>query len=190
MKKWGWLTIVVWLGVGGTLLWQGVSTSLFADHRAREVGDVITILVVEYASASTEATTTTQKENDHSFLATGGAQSQAYAPLYGLRGNVKNRFDGDASVSRQGRLQTKVTTSVTEIRSNGNLVIQGSRMVEVNGEKEITTISGVVRPQDVSGDNTVFSYQVADVEITYKGKGVVTSGQKPGWIAKVFNWIF
>lgn len=184
-----WFSIFL-VGVVSLARGQATGGSLFADHRARNVGDVVTILVVEYASASSEAQTSTQKENDHGFLATGGSQAQAYSPMYGIRGNVRNGFTGDASVSRQGRLRTKITANITEITPTGNFMIQGSRVVEVNGEKELTTITGVVRPQDLSWDNTVYSYQLADVEVSYKGKGVVNTGQKPGFLAKLLNWIF
>lgn len=190
MKEWKLFSVIIILLLGKTILGQSFSNSLFSDHRARSVGDVITVLVVEYASASTEARTTTQKENDHSLITMGGSKTQAYTPYYGLRGDLKNRFDGNASVSRQGRLRTKITATVTDIRPNGDMIIEGSRVVEVNGEKELTTVSGVVRYEDVSWDNTVYSYQLAEGQISYKGKGVVSSGQRPGLIARIFNWIF
>lgn len=181
---------IILFGLSIPLFAQNMAASMFADRRAQQVGDIITILVVEYSQASSEASTTTQKDNDHGFLATGGSQAQAYSPMYGLRGNVSNGFRGDASVTRQGRVRTKITANITERNANGNFIIQGSRVVEVNGEKELTTITGTVRPQDISWHNTVYSYQVADVELSYKGKGVVNSGQKPGFLAKLLNWIF
>ena len=164
--------------------------SLFADRRAMNIGDIITIIVIEYSSASSEAKTTTQKENDHGLIATGGAQSSAYSPMFGVRGNLKNNFRGNAAVQRKGRLQTKITASIIEIDGNGNLLLQGNRIMDVNGEKEETSITGTVRPEDVSWNNTVYSYQLADARIVYKGQGVVNSGQKPGFIAKLFNWMF
>lgn len=190
MKSWKCLIVLAAISLAGTVWGQNMSTSMFADRRARIVGDVITILVVEYSAASSEASTTTSKDNDHGFLVTGGSNMKAHAPMYGLRGNIRNGFRGDASVSRQGRVRTKITANITEINPNGNFIIQGSRTVEVNGEKELTTITGTVRPQDVSWDNTVYSYQIADAQISYKGKGVVNTGQKPGFLTRVLNWIF
>jgi len=190
MKIWKYLIFIGVLTLSGSGMGQNMSQSMFADRRARGVGDVITILVVEYSVASSEASTSTKKENDHGFLATGGANVQAYSPMYGLRGKVNNGFRGDASVSREGRVRTKITANISEINPNGYFIIQGSRTVEVNGEKELTNITGTVRPEDVSWNNTVYSYQIADVQISYKGKGVVNSGQKPGFIAKILNWIF
>jgi flagellar L-ring protein precursor FlgH len=182
--------IVMSAMVFGSALGQAPASSLFSDHRARVVGDIITILVVEYAAASSEARTSTQKDDGHGFSATGGSGTQLYTPIYGIQGDINNSFSGDASVSRQGRLQTKITATITEVKPNGQLALKGTRTVEVNGEKELTTITGLIRSQDVSMYNTVYSYQLADAQISYKGKGVVNSGQKPGFIAKIFNWIF
>lgn len=167
---------------------QGVS--MFSDRKAGTIGDIVTILVMEYSAASSEAKTETSKSNDHGLYATGGMKISAYSPYFGARGNVKNGFKGDASVERSGRLQTKITATITEISPNGNLVLQGSRMMTVNGENEEAVITGVVRPEDISTHNTVYSFQVADAKITYKGKGVVRNGQRPGLIARFFNWIF
>ncbi len=166
------------------------TTSMFSDRKAHRVGDVITILVVEYSSATSEAKTSSKKENDVGFLGTGGPQAQAYSPIYGLRGQVNNGFNGNAGVQRKGQLRTKITATISEIMANGNFIIQGSRLMDLNGEKETTTITGTIRSEDISWQNTILSTQVADVQIVYQGKGVVNSGQKPGLIAKLFNWVF
>jgi len=164
--------------------------SLFADKKARNVGDILTVLVVESSTASSRAKTETNKVNDHGVLATGGSGNLAYSPMYGIDGRVKNKFSGDASVSRKGVLRTTITVQIKEIKPNGNLVVEGARALEVNGEKEMTTIRGIVRPQDISSMNTIFSYQLADAQISYKGKGVVQTGQRPGILTRILNWIF
>lgn len=190
MKRYTAKSMILFIGLVPGLIAQVPQKSMFSDHRARNVGDVITILVVEYATASSKAQTKSKKTNDHGLQAIGGPETQAYSPMYGLRGVLNNGFTGDAGVSRQGNLRTKITASISEITPNGTLILQGIREVEVNGEKEMTTITGTVRPQDISWENTVYSYQLADVKISYKGKGVVHTGQKPGFLAKFFNWIF
>jgi flagellar L-ring protein precursor FlgH len=164
--------------------------SLFADHRANRVGDIVTILIVEYSSASSQANSKTSKNSDHSISSTGGSGSQSYMPLYGLRGQLKNGFDNEAATSRKGSLTGKITASITEVTANGNLIVKGDREVMVNGEKEMITISGVVRPEDIGGDNTVYSFNMADAKITYQGKGLVDRGQKPGIIDRLLGWIF
>ncbi len=169
---------------------QHSTYSMFADRRARQTGDIITILVVEYSSATSEASTTTDKNNDHGLTMYGGSGTQAFSPMNGVRGDIANKYDGSASVSRSGQLQTKITATVTEVRPNGDLVLQGNRGVLMNGENETATITGIVRQEDVSGENTVYSYQLADAQITYNGKGVVNTGQRPGVITKLLNWVF
>jgi len=166
------------------------AASLFADRRARQVGDIVTILIVEFSSATSQATTSSQKESDHGVSATGGQKTQTYMPLYGLRGQIKNGFDNEAETTRQGSLKGKITARIEEITETGNFVISGSREVIVNGEKESTVISGIVRPEDISGYNTVYSYNISDLKISYKGAGVVHKGQRPGLIDKIFGWIF
>ncbi|MCD6115736.1 flagellar basal body L-ring protein FlgH [bacterium] len=164
--------------------------SLFADKKARAVGDILTVLVVESSTASSRAKTETNKVNDHGVLAKGGSGTLAYSPMYGINGRVNNKFAGDALVSRKGALRTTITVQIKEVKPNGNLVVEGKRALEVNGEKEMTTITGIVRPQDISGMNTIYSYQLADAQISYKGKGVVQTGQRPGILTRILNWIF
>ncbi|NOY60353.1 MAG: flagellar basal body L-ring protein FlgH [Calditrichaeota bacterium] len=169
---------------------QVYASSLFTDHRAKQVGDVVTILIVEYSSAQSEANSKSSKISDHSFSSTGGAKSLAYMPLYGLKGQFKNGFDNGASTSRKGSLTGKITATITKVNENGNLVIDGLREVTVNGEKEKIGISGTVRPEDVRSDNTVYSYNVANARILYQGKGLVDKGQRAGILDKLLGWIF
>ncbi|NIA29232.1 MAG: hypothetical protein GWP06_04865 [Actinobacteria bacterium] len=169
---------------------QVYTSSLFTDHRAKQVGDVVTILIVEYSSAQSEANSKSSKTSDHGFSSSGGAKSLAYMPLYGLKGQFKNGFDNGASTSRKGSLTGKITATITKVNENGNLVIDGLREVTVNGEKEKIGISGTVRPEDVRSDNTVYSYNVANARILYQGKGLVDKGQRPGILDKLLGWIF
>jgi len=164
--------------------------SMFSDHKARGIGDIVTILVVEYATATSQSATTTSKDNQLGLNASGGMGNMAFSPAFGASGGFQRDFDGEASVKKQGRLQTKLTASIVEVMANGNLKIEGNRTVDVNGEKQITTITGTVRAKDISGANTVYSYQISDAFITHKGKGVVSRGQDPGYLTKIINWLF
>ena len=83
-----------------------------------------------------------------------------------------------------------MSARVVKVLENGNLVVEGSKVVEINEEKEIIKIKGVVRPQDIEADNTIYSYNIADAEITYSGKGTVHNGHRPGLLSKLLNWIF
>jgi len=103
---------------------------------------------------------------------------------------LENKYDGAASTVRAGELKARITVRVVQVRPNGDLMIEGSRTVQVNNEKEEIGLSGVVRPKDVSASNTVYSYLIADAKITYKGKGAVNTGARPGFLTRIFNWIF
>ncbi len=164
--------------------------SLFTDHRARQVGDIVTILIVEYSSAKSEANSSNEKTSDHGVQATGGPKSESYMPMFGLRGKFNNGFDNSGETSRKGSLTGKITATISEVKPNGTLVINGTRVVAVNGETEKILINGVIRAEDIRSDNTIFSYQVADAQISYAGKGIVSKGQKPGMLDKLLGWIF
>ncbi len=166
------------------------SQSLFTDHRAMQVGDIVTILIVEYSSAKSEANSKNSKNTDRGVTVTGGGRTQAYMPMFGLKGQMKNSYDNDAETSRKGSLTGKITATITDITSTGNLIIKGEREVIVNGEKEKMTVSGVIRPEDISSDNTILSVNIGDAQISYQGKGMVDKGQKPGFITRFLGWLF
>ena len=177
--------------VMSNLLAQGYfSASLFADHRAKKVGDVVTVLVVEYSSASSSADSKTNKNSNHGYSLNGGSGPQSSLPMYGLRAQGKGSFDNQAATSRSGRLTGKISATITEITPSGNLIISGERLTKVNGEEERMTITGSVRPEDVNADNTVYSFNVANANISYNGRGLVDRGHKPGIFVRFLQWLF
>ncbi len=169
---------------------QYVSESLFTDHRAHAVGDIVTILIVEYSSAKSQANSMTQKDTKRGVTVTGGSGASTYMPMFGLKGEFGNSFDNDSETSRKGSLTGKITATITDVTANGNFIINGEREVVVNGEKEKMTVSGVVRPQDITSQNTVLSVNIGDAKISYQGRGLVENGHKPGFMTRVFGWLF
>ena len=113
-----------------------------------------------------------------------------FLPSLGASGSSKVDFSGQGATTRQGSLAAEISARVTKVLDNGNLVIDGSKVVEINEEKEIIKVNGIVRPQDIEGNNIIYSYNIADAQITYSGKGTSTTGQRPGIIARFINWIF
>ena len=87
-------------------------------------------------------------------------------------------------------VEATVSCTVIDVLPNGNLVIQGQRMVDVNNDSEIIQISGIIRPADINSKNTVNSHQVAQFNVSLTGKGVVNSKQTPGFMSTFFNWVF
>jgi flagellar L-ring protein FlgH len=190
MAKWILVVNVVLLLLAESGLAQLPAASLFSDRRAWRVGDILTVLIIETSAAKSEANSATQKNSDHGLSASGGAKGNSYSPLYGMRGQFNNGFDNDAATSRSGSLHGKITAKITQVDANGNFSISGAREMSVNGETESIMISGIVRAEDISPDNTVYSFNIADAKISYKGKGLVDKGQHPGLIDKVLGWIF
>ncbi len=166
------------------------SASMYTDIKANEIGDVLTVLIVESSSAQNNVQTNTQKSSEFDLDAGPGFGSLDMIPLFGASGESENKSNNQGQTSRSGNLKARMTVQVVGKRNNGDLVIEGSRMVGINNDKEMLTLTGVVRAEDVQTDNTVYSYQIADAQINYRGKGAASNGGKPGWIMRFLNWVF
>lgn len=163
--------------------------SFYSDHVARGVGDIITIQIVENTSASAVAGTNTKSEYDASLEAS-GTGALDFIPILSGGGASKSEHKGDGRTSRQGRLFGTLTARVIEVFPNGTMRIEGEKNVIINGERQLTILSGVIRPEDVTPDNSVRSDLIADAQITFKGKGVLGNTERPGIIARIFDWLF
>lgn len=166
---------------------------LFRDQKARHVGDIVTIQVVENATATNSATTATQKKGDVSLSvpALGGIEKGASALNFSniLQGAGGINFNGTGSTSRTGQLQAAISARIVEVLPNGDLRLEGNKEVAINGERQLLTIKGLVRVKDVSPNNQVLSTSIADMAVLFNGKGVVADANKPGWLYKVFRVI-
>lgn len=168
---------------------SNISRSLFADEKAVRLGDVITILVVEASSASNNAKTSTSRASDIS-LAGSGKMSAKDLPDASVNIGTANKFTGEGATTSQGSVRAKITAHVDSVLSNGNLLINGSRTISVNGENQVIKISGIVRPSDVQPDNSVYSFSIANATIVFEGNGIIDRAQGPGWLTKLFHWLF
>ena len=164
--------------------------SIYNAHRAMHVDDILTVVIVESAKAGSQSGTNTNKENDMSLQGGNGSGLLKFIPNFGASGSSKVSYDGKGGTSREGNLVAKISARVVQVLDNGNLVIDGSKVVEINEEKEIIKVSGVVRQQDIESNNIIYSYNIADAQITYSGKGTANTGQRPGLLARILNWIF
>jgi flagellar L-ring protein FlgH len=165
--------------------------SLYGDKKAKKIDDVITVLVLEDAQALNKTKTGTTNTTNVDLQTSAGNQGlMRFLPNWGFSGKNNVDFKGDGETSRQGQLKAKVTARVVEVHDNGNLLIQGSKMVEINDEKETIHVSGIIRPEDIGADNTILSYNIADAKITYTGDGVNNEAQRPGIFTRFFTWLF
>jgi flagellar L-ring protein FlgH len=149
---------------------------LTADNKARRVGDVITIQVVESAVATANADTGTQRKNGISLDVSRPTRIPLSAGL-----GINSDFDGGGTTARAGKLLTQLTVSVRDVLANGDLLVSGEQQLLINQERQRIGISGRVRVQDISDANVVLSTRVADADITYVGEGHLADRQKPAW---------
>jgi len=187
MKK---IILISTLIVFTTLLNANMYTSLYSDHKSFSIGDILTVQIQEQSKATASSQSKTGRSMDHNANMNPGQGPLNFLPLTGMSGGSNSNFKGDANTTRDASLSSKMTVRIIDIDEAGNLMIEGKRIVTINGEDEITTLSGIVRPQDVSADNTVSSQHIADSKISYKGKGAVNEGSRVGLISRIFNFMF
>lgn len=167
--------------------------SLYGDHKAFRVGDVLTVSVSESAKASNTANTDLARNtsNKAQVSALWGLQDiLSQTNLTKLDVTTDSSHKGAGATARTGQLTASLTAVVKDVLPNGNLVIQGTRSVLVNHEEQYMTLTGVVRPEDIGRDNMVFSTQIADARISFGGIGVVADKQRSGWATWAFDWLF
>ncbi|MCF6270925.1 MAG: flagellar basal body L-ring protein FlgH [Melioribacteraceae bacterium] len=163
--------------------------SLFSDEKANQVGDAITIVVVESSQATNDARTTTSRDSEIGASFSGDAFGN---PLPGgtVDLGTTSDFEGRGATSSRGIFKTKISATIDTVFSNGNMRITGKRKISINGEEQLISISGIVRPSDIQADNSVLSYNISDAEIILEGSGQIDRVQSPGWVTKLFHWLF
>jgi len=164
--------------------------SLYADVTARSVGDIVAVAIVEHARGSNTSRLTTSRDSKFQNSATEGTGIFSFFPEFGMSADLGRDHDGSGQLSREGRLTARMAAVVTEVRPNGDLVIKGEREVGINEEIEILVLTGVIRPEDIGPGNLVYSTDIAEAKIAYKGKGLVTSGTRPNLLTRILSWIF
>ena len=165
--------------------------SFFADLKDQRVGDIVTINIVESASASKNATTKTARNSNIEASWSGLAEKLTGTWAGGeAKVGFANDFDGKGETTRTSYLNAYITAQVVEVFPNGNLAIWGSRQVQVNNENQYIHIQGVIRPEDISANNVVLSTFVADAKIELSGQGVVSDKQRTGWLTRILDYVW
>jgi len=176
-------------------LWRDeASKPMFADKRATSVGDILTILVQENTSASKKNNTTTAKDSavDASiatFLYSPGASSflTKNGAMPALKYDAKNSFNGGGSVDNSQKILASIAVKVIDVLPNKNLVIEGRRETSFSGEHQTAILHGTVRQEDITANNNVFSYNIADAKVEINTKGTVDDSQRKGWFTKIWD---
>ncbi len=174
----------------GTIYNPAGSFDLFMDLRARAIGDILTILLVERTNASKESSTSTARGSSVDT----GLPTFAGRPITSGGTAILNNelssdttFDGQADSSQSNRLDGSITVTVAERLPNGNLLVRGEKLITINQGEEFIRLEGIIRPVDIGPENTVPSTKVADAAITYSGRGNLQATNRPGWLTRFFN---
>jgi len=173
-------------------IWQpGQGRSLLEDRRARYVGDIITVNLVERTSAQKNANTSTDRKSS---MGGGISAGSDKLPLNGLVGlsaeaGTKSGFEGKGAAAANNAFSGTITVTVIDVLGNGNLLVSGEKMLTINQGNEFIRFSGVVNANNISAANTVQSTQVADARIEYRGSGFVEEANSMGWLQRFFNFI-
>ena len=176
-------------------LWTASAETLFTIRRSARVGDLITVVVEESASATRGAGTELSKKSEtslgiSSFFGAMQKLSKAHPsinPASLLAALSNSSFAGKGSTNRSGTVKATITARIKKVMPNGDYYLEGSKIVMVNNEESHLYISGVVRPFDVQADNTVASGKLADAQVEYTGRGQIADKQRQGWFSKLLD---
>jgi flagellar L-ring protein precursor FlgH len=168
---------------------ENFGRSLFADLKAARAGDAITVLILESTSAVNDAKTATSRGTDLGLSANLSTGSGTGTDI-GAGIGTDNQFKGEGTTSNRGSVRAKLAAHVDSVLANGNLVISGARSITINGEEQKLQISGIVRPSDISAENSVYSFNISDAKIVVQGDGSLTEVQEPGLITKFLRLLF
>ncbi len=174
----------------GAIYAAGPGLQLYGDRRARDVGDLLTITLMESTNASTTANTKTSKESNVAIASPtlfGAPVTLGGKDILGASASGSRDFTGQGNSAQSNRLQGSVTVQVIQRLPNGNLVVQGQKNLRLNQGDELVQVQGIVRPADISPDNSVPSSRVGDARIVYGGRGPVAQSNAMGWLSRFFN---
>lgn len=170
-------------------------TALTSDRRASRVNDLITVRVVENIESSATADSALDKSSNG---------SAGVPTLFGLETKLPSAIDpsnlmsttsdttfkGGGTTSRTSMLTATMTARVSDVLPNGDLVLEGVRELDLNGERQVVVLTGIVRAQDLRRSNQVLSTQIAQLRIQYYGRGLMKDNLKPGWLIRIMNKLF
>jgi flagellar L-ring protein precursor FlgH len=166
-----------------SLFHEDAFRSYAEDRRAAQIGDALTVLIVQTSSAETTADTSA----DHSTELSAVIRQPVGRDEYGF--GVSRESDGGGRVKRTGKIHAAMTVEVVDITPTNEFVVKGTQLLTVNDEEQRIVVHGRVRPDDISSENTVLSTRLVDARIEYVGEGVLAESQRPGVVYRFLNWL-
>ena len=167
----------------GSIYSNGAGISLFQDWKARRVGDIVTVYLVEQTSGQNSTDTSLSQSQSTNISAPTFGGSTRNNRLIDL--NSGRSFAGDSDSSQSNQLNGSITVTVKEVLPSGNLLVSGEKWIQINQSQEHIGLQGIIRTKDIGPDNAVLSTQVADARISYAGKGVNKDMNSLGWAARI-----
>jgi flagellar L-ring protein FlgH len=166
------------------------SRSMFADRKAAAKGDILTIVIAESAVAQSSQNKTSNRESSMQdaiarFIYPALGAHKGQLPSISTSGSAS--FSGGGDVSNSQSISARAAVQVIDVLPNGNLVIEGVRVVTFSGETQYVVLRGVVRHDDIARDNSVISTNIADARVEFHSEGSLTEAQKRGWLAKIYE---
>lgn len=159
---------------------------MFGDRKARTIGDTLTIIISEVSSATRAGNAANSKSTSASMEAGTGL----FTFINDAGFSSSDSFKNEGKISNTNAVTGKISVQVTAVKPNGNLVVSGTQSIKQNGEEQKITVTGEVRPEDISPSNTVLSSLVANAQLKIDGKGSLASKQRQGILTQVFNFLF
>lgn len=177
---------------------ESSAARMSTDARAQQVNDVVIIVIDEQATAKRDTSTETSREDKQSaqltevlgFIKEIQGDHPNFNGAQALEVAMKAEFKGEGSTSRNDRLQATVPAMVRRVLPNGDMFVEGHRVVLVNKEEHHFYISGVIRADDIDGKGQVMSSRMADAQIEFTGRGALTTGTSKGWLSTVLDYVW
>lgn len=172
-------------------LYQKGAPNVLIDQVARREGDIITILIEEQSLSTFAAATQATKEDSSRIEANFflGFLDNLFRPLTSGLG-ASSSVSGDGSTQQTGRMSARMSAVVKAVLPNGNMIIEGTRSLITNKQTQTFVLSGMIRPVDISPDNTIRSQFIAEASIKMDGKGLVAERQRKGILTQLLDWLF
>ena len=160
--------------------------SMFADRRASQVGDILTIIIDESATTSMQKGVSNSKEGEQELAAGTGI----FHFLAAANASQSDSFTANGSSTNRNTARGTVTVMVTDVQDNGNMMVEGTQSIWQNNNEHKITVQGVVRSDDVRSNNTILSSKVANATLKFDGKGPLNAKQRQGLLTQIFNILF
>ncbi|MCR5085502.1 MAG: flagellar basal body L-ring protein FlgH [Succinivibrionaceae bacterium] len=168
------------------------NNGLYTDTRAHRVGDLISVTLDESTRATKKADTELERKSSNTIGDTviGGHKVSAHGYTPTFSNSNSSNYEGTSDASQSNSLRGQISVSVVRVLGNGNLMVRGEKWLMLNNGNEYVRLTGIIRSEDISSDNTVSSQRVANARIQYGGTGDFASTQERGWLSKFFNSVF